>query len=165
MSKRSSKTEAPEAGQREVWGGAQRAAAAAACAPPAPDGPPRACSRRPVLETGPLRSSHLSQQRANRPQGQLEEARRDKAAKAAAKAALNELYQRLRTAAPVYATQLDAGREGFVCDLTLPGVDAGVEALRAARAFSGRGSTKKVQGRTLPAAHAGVPEGQPGLLG
>lgn len=60
------------------------------------------------------------------------------------KSILNEVYQRLRTAAPVYATQLDTQQDGFICGLTLPAVDVGVEALRSARAFSGRGSTKKV---------------------
>jgi hypothetical protein len=67
------------------------------------------------------------------------------------KSVLNELYQRLRTAAPVYATQVDGqNQDGFVCDLTLPAVDAeGLEPLRAARAFSGRGTTKKVRAQTL----------------
>ena len=69
-----------------------------------------------------------------------------------AKSILNELYQRLRTAAPVYATQLDAEQEGFVCGLTLPAVDVGFDALRTAREFSGRGSTKKASPHAIDTA-------------
>ena len=41
----------------------------------------------------------------------------------AAKSIINELYQRLRAAAPVYCTKADEGQrpgEGFDCALTLP---------------------------------------------
>ena len=67
----------------------------------------------------------------------------------AAKSILNELYQRLRTAAPIYRTQADNGAEGFLCTLTLPAVDCtelgeGLSALGTARHFTGRGCSKKV---------------------
>jgi hypothetical protein len=64
----------------------------------------------------------------------------------AAKSILNELYQRLRTAAPVYKTQADEHSEGFVCFLTLPSVESEWEALLADRTFQGSGSSKKVRG-------------------
>jgi hypothetical protein len=72
----------------------------------------------------------------------------------AAKSELNELYQRLRTAAPVYTTQLEAQLEGqgFLCDLTLPAVGAaGPAPLRAPHTFAGRGTTKKVSTRQAQA--------------
>jgi hypothetical protein len=62
----------------------------------------------------------------------------------AAKSILNELYQRLRTAAPVYKTHADEHSDGFVCSLTLPAVESELEALSADRAFQGSGSSKKV---------------------
>jgi hypothetical protein len=62
----------------------------------------------------------------------------------AAKSILNELYQRLRTAAPVYKTQADEHSDGFVCSLTLPAVESDWEALSADRTFQGSGSSKKV---------------------
>jgi hypothetical protein len=67
----------------------------------------------------------------------------------AAKSIINELYQRLRTAAPVYCTTADEEQrpgEGFDCALTLPAV-LGCEwaALAQDRVFQGKGSSKKVR--------------------
>lgn len=65
----------------------------------------------------------------------------------AAKSIINELYQRLRTAAPIYRTQADDA-DGFLCTLTLPAVECEIEALSAAdRSFTGRGCSKKVSER------------------
>eukprot|EP00879_Flechtneria_rotunda_P007237 GHRR01007594.1.p1 GENE.GHRR01007594.1~~GHRR01007594.1.p1 ORF type:complete len:194 (+),score=51.04 GHRR01007594.1:229-810(+) len=61
----------------------------------------------------------------------------------AAKSILNELYQRLRTAAPVYRTQGHEASEGFVCALTLPAVKSEWEVLLIDRSFQGYGSSKK----------------------
>lgn len=62
----------------------------------------------------------------------------------AAKSIINELYQRLRTGAPIYKTQAD-DLDGFLCTLTLPAVDCEFEALKAQdRHFQGRGCSKKV---------------------
>jgi hypothetical protein len=70
----------------------------------------------------------------------------------AAKSIINELYQRLRTAAPVYCTakagepQGHAGA-GFLCSLTLPAVECEWDALAEDRRFEGAGSSKKVGAR------------------
>jgi hypothetical protein len=62
----------------------------------------------------------------------------------AAKSIINELYQRLRTAAPIYSTRADDA-DGFLCTLTLPAVECEFEALSAAdRSFTGKGCSKKV---------------------
>lgn len=61
----------------------------------------------------------------------------------AAKSIINELYQRLRTAAPIYKTQAD-DTDGFLCTLTLPAVECEFEALSTERTFTGRGCSKKV---------------------
>jgi hypothetical protein len=61
----------------------------------------------------------------------------------AAKSIINELYQRLRTAAPIYKTQADEV-DGFLCTLTLPAVECEFEALSSDRSFIGRGCSKKV---------------------
>lgn len=62
----------------------------------------------------------------------------------AAKSILNELYQRLRTAAPVYKTQPDEQSDGFICSLTLPAVESDWQALSTDRTFQGSGNSKKV---------------------
>jgi hypothetical protein len=62
----------------------------------------------------------------------------------AAKSILNELYQRLRTASPRYATVSD-GAGGFVCTLTLPSVECDLQPLSADRTFCGAGSSKKAR--------------------
>lgn len=67
----------------------------------------------------------------------------------AAKSILNELYQRLRIAAPVYKTQADGTSEGFICTLTLPAVDCDYEALAVDRTFKGSGASKKVSRNAL----------------
>lgn len=71
----------------------------------------------------------------------------------AAKSIINELYQRLRVAAPVYCTKSAADdlNDGFVCSLTLPAVEAewAAEGLAEDRTFEGMGSSKKV-GRIMP---------------
>lgn len=61
----------------------------------------------------------------------------------AAKSIINELYQRLRTAAPIYKTQT-VECDGFLCTLTLPAVECEWDALSADKHFEGRGSSKKV---------------------
>jgi hypothetical protein len=61
----------------------------------------------------------------------------------AAKSILNELYQRLRTAAPVYKTVACEDNEGFDCTLTLPAVESEHDALQVERVFTGTGSSKK----------------------
>lgn len=85
-----------------------------------------------------------------------------------AKSVLNELFQALRGATPVYATRLDVAsgappqqqqqqpQEQFLCELKLPEVDNGHKAMREERAFSGRGSTKKVRARTGRAARSAL---------
>lgn len=70
----------------------------------------------------------------------------------AGKSIINELYQRLRTAAPIYKTQADDA-EGFLCTLTLPAVDCSeleghLSALGTDLHFTGRGCSKKVVGRS-----------------
>lgn len=64
----------------------------------------------------------------------------------AAKSILNEFYQRLRTAAPIYRTHTGEGNEGFVCALSLPPVQAECGALNEEVHFQGEGSSKKVRG-------------------
>jgi hypothetical protein len=59
----------------------------------------------------------------------------------AAKAVLNDLYQRLRSCV-VYKTQADA--DGFVCHLLLPAVECSHPAFAAEQHFEGRGNSKKV---------------------
>lgn len=63
----------------------------------------------------------------------------------AAKSILNEFYQRLRIAAPVYKTEASDGTDGFLCTLLLPAVQADNDALHTERVFEGQGNSKKVR--------------------
>ena len=66
----------------------------------------------------------------------------------AAKSILNEFYQRLRTAAPVYKTVAGPDDDGFACSLLLPPVPGADEPkLQQERHYAGSGASKKARER------------------